>query len=42
MEADGTKSWTYPSATRDGYVTEDGSIILTLNRSSKYPGGAQW
>ena len=40
MEADGTKSWTYPSATRDGYVTEDGSIILTLNRSSKYPGGA--
>ena len=40
MEADGTKSWTYPSATRDGYVTEEGVIILTLNKSKKYPGGA--
>lgn len=40
MEADGTKSWTYPSATRDGYVTEEGVIILTLNKSQKYPGGA--
>ena len=40
MEADGTKSWSYPSATRDGYVADDGSIVLTLNRSDKYPGGA--
>lgn len=40
MEPDGTKSWTYPSATRDGYVKADGSIVLTLNRSGKYPGGA--
>ena len=40
MESDGTKSWTYPSATRDGYVKADGSIILTLNRSGKYPGGS--
>ncbi len=40
MEADGKASWTYPSATRDGYVSDDGTIVLTLNRSGKYPGGA--
>lgn len=40
MEADGKASWTYPSATRDGYVLEDGTIILTLNKSKRYRGGA--
>lgn len=41
VDADGKKTWTYPSATRDGYVLDDGTIILTLNRSKKkYPGGA--
>ena len=36
----GKTSWTYPSATRDGYVLPDGKILLTLNKSKKYPGGA--
>lgn len=41
VDAKGEKTWTYPSATRDGYVLEDGTIILTLSRSKKkYPGGA--
>jgi hypothetical protein len=40
MEADGTKSWTYPAATRDGYVRGDGTIILTLSKSKRYKGGA--
>ena len=41
VDANGKKTWTYPSATRDGYVLDDGTIILTLNRSKKkYPGGA--
>lgn len=40
MEADGEPSWTYPAATRDGYVLEDGTIILTLSKSRRYPGGA--
>lgn len=40
MEADGTKSWTYPAATRDGYVLRDGTIVLTLSRSKRYKGGA--
>ena len=40
MEADGKASWTYPEKTRDGYVLDDGTIILTLNKSKRYPGGA--
>ena len=40
MEADGKASWTYPHSTRDGYVLEDGRIVLTLSQSSQYPGGA--
>lgn len=40
MGEDGNKSWTYPSATRDGYVLEDGIVVLTLNKSKRYPGGA--
>jgi hypothetical protein len=40
MQADGTKSWTYPAATRDGYVLRDGTIILTLSKSKRYKGGA--
>lgn len=40
MGADGKPTWTYPAATRDGYVLDDGTIILTLNRSKKHRGGA--
>ena len=40
MEADGKASWTYPHSTRDGYVLEDGRIVLTLSKSGDYPGGA--
>ncbi|MEM0925810.1 MAG: hypothetical protein AAGJ83_07215 [Planctomycetota bacterium] len=40
MEADGTKSWTFPASTRDGYVLSDGSILLTLSKSKTYKGGA--
>jgi hypothetical protein len=40
MEADGKASWTYPHSTRDGYVLQDGRIVLTLSKSSQYPGGA--
>ncbi|MEO1529361.1 MAG: hypothetical protein AAFX06_28405 [Planctomycetota bacterium] len=38
--SDGKLSWKYPASTRDGYVMEDGSIILTLSMSKKYKGGA--
>ncbi len=40
MEADGNPSWTYPHSTRDGYVLEDGRMVLTLSKSRDYPGGA--
>ena len=40
METDGRMSWKYPHSTRDGYVLEDGRILLTLSKSEDYPGGA--
>jgi hypothetical protein len=40
MEADGKPSWSYPHSTRDGYVLDDGRIVLTLSTSPSYPGGA--
>ncbi|MCA9178769.1 MAG: hypothetical protein KDB14_30110 [Planctomycetales bacterium] len=40
MGADGKPSWTYPASTRDGYVLNDGTVILTLSKSQRYSGGA--
>ena len=40
MGEDGKASWTYPAATRDGYVLDDGTIILTLSKSKNHQGGA--
>ena len=40
MEADGKASWTYPASTRDGYVLDDGRIMLVLSKSKKHKGGA--
>jgi hypothetical protein len=40
VEANGEVSWTYSRSTRDGYVLEDGTMILTLSKSKEFPGGA--
>ena len=40
MAPDGKATWTYPAASRDGYVLEDDSIVLTLSKSGRYRGGA--
>jgi hypothetical protein len=40
MGEDGKPTWTHPAATRDGYVQDDGTIILTLSKSKSYVGGA--
>ena len=40
MDGDGKQSWTYPAATRDGYVLDDGTKILTLSKGKRYRGGA--
>ncbi|MCR9202393.1 MAG: hypothetical protein NXI04_27440 [Planctomycetaceae bacterium] len=39
MGVDGKPTWTYPASTRDGFVMEDGTIILTLSKA-KGSGGA--
>ncbi|GAB5405081.1 MAG: hypothetical protein Aurels2KO_33120 [Aureliella sp.] len=36
----GKTTWSYPHATRDGFVLADGSTVLTLNKGKRYPGGA--
>jgi len=40
MGEDGKATWTYPAATRDGYVLDDGAIVLTLSKSKSFSGGA--
>lgn len=40
VDGSGQKTWTYPHSTRDGYVLDDGNIVLTLSRSKQHPGGA--
>ncbi len=40
VEEDGSVSWKYPLATRDGYVLENGHKILTISKCEAYPGGA--
>jgi hypothetical protein len=37
---DKQKTWTYPDSTRDGYVLENGNVILTLSKSKQHSGGA--
>jgi hypothetical protein len=36
----GKVTWTFPSATRDGWVLPNGSILLAVNKSAEFPGGA--
>src|SRR5438105_4456116 len=36
----GKTVWTYPHASRDGWVLDDGHVLLALSQSKTYPGGA--
>lgn len=40
IAGDGKVTWKYPHASRDGWVLEDGKVLLALNKSKTYPGGA--
>lgn len=40
VNASGKATWSYPHATRDGYVLADGNIVLTLSKGKRYKGGA--
>ncbi len=36
----GEKTWSYPAATRDGYLLLNGNILLTLSKGKEFAGGA--
>jgi len=38
--ADGGEIWSYPAATRDGWVLPNGNLLLVLSKSKTHPGGA--
>lgn len=40
VDGDGKKTWSYPHSTRDGFVLNNGNIVLTLNKGKRYRGGA--
>lgn len=40
VNASGKTTWSYPHATRDGYVLANGNIVLTLSKGKQYKGGA--
>ncbi len=40
LSNDGKPLWSYPAATRDGFVLPNGNLLLALSKSKAYPGGA--
>lgn len=40
FDASGKAIWKYPHATRDGWVLENGNVLLALSKSKTYPHGA--
>lgn len=40
VDAAGKAVWTYPHASRDGWVLPTGNVLLALAKSKSYPGGA--
>lgn len=36
----GKVTWTYPHSSRDGWVLENGNLLLALSKSKTFPGGA--
>jgi hypothetical protein len=38
--ADGKVTWSYPHPSRDGWVLDDGNVLLALSKGKTYPGGA--
>lgn len=39
LDGSGKTTWSYPHATRDGYVLPNGNLLLALSKSKEYPGG---
>jgi hypothetical protein len=40
VDVTGKTAWTYPHASRDGWVLPTGNILLALAKGERYPGGA--
>ena len=40
VAASGKTIWTFPQPTRDGWVLDNGNILLAISTSKAYPGGA--
>lgn len=40
LDVDGKVTWKYPAETRDGCILPNGNILLALQKSEAYPGGA--
>lgn len=40
VDEQGKTTWKYPHSTRDGWVLDNGHLLLALSKSAKYPGGA--
>jgi hypothetical protein len=40
LKDDGMEIWKYPNATRDGFVLENGNVLLAVSKNKDYPGGA--
>lgn len=40
VDETGKETWSYPHSSRDGWVLENGHVLLALSKSKTYPGGA--
>jgi hypothetical protein len=40
LNEEGKVSWRYAKGTRDGWVLEDGNVLLAVNKDREFPGGA--
>lgn len=39
VDGSGKVTWSYPASTRDGWVLDNGNLLLAMSKSKKYPGG---
>jgi hypothetical protein len=40
LDESGKAKWTFPQSTRDGWVLDNGNVLVALSKSKAYPGGA--
>jgi len=40
VDESGKETWKFPMSTRDGWVLDNGNVLLALSKSKDYPGGA--